>query len=190
MRSSRCFPDPADLLDLFARLGRQRPVDLGHQDVGESEDRVERAAQLVADGREERGAIAICGPDAREIALVARLRGREAIDERVEGDGERADLVHRADRHGLARRLRAHVDHAAHALADELDVLVGVARDGVRDGRGDADEEHRQRDQRAHERRRRLGRARLAHERDEHLGRGESARDQRARSRSERARAR
>ncbi len=166
------LPRSPDLLDLFSGLGRQRPVDLGHQDVGEAEDRVERTAQLVADGSEEGRPIAIGGPDPREIALVARLRGREAIDEGVEGDGERADLVHRAHRYGLARRLRADVDHAAHALADELDVLVGVTRDGVRNGRGDADEERRESHERTHERGRRLGRAGLAHERDEDLGRG------------------
>ena len=168
----------ADLLDLFAGLGRERPVDLGHQDVGEPEDRVEGAAQLVADGREERGAVAVCGPHAREVGLVARLRRREAVDERVERDGERADLVHRADRHRLAGGLGPDVDHASHALADELDVPVGVAGHGVCHGRGHADEQHRQGDERPHERRRRLGGARLAHERDQHLRRRRSSRDQ------------
>ncbi len=66
------------------------------------------------------------------------------------------------------------MDHAAHALADELDVPVRVARDGVRDGRCDADQQRRQRDERPHERGRRFGRARLAHERDEHLRRSEA----------------
>ena len=70
---------PANLLDLLARLGGQRAVDLGHQDVGEAEDGVQRAPQLVADGREERGAIAVGRAHALEVALVARLRRGEAI---------------------------------------------------------------------------------------------------------------
>jgi hypothetical protein len=118
----------ADLLHLLARLGREWAVDLGHQDVGEAEDGVERAAQLVADRGEEGGAIAVGGAHALEVALVARLGRGEALDERVERDGEAADLVHRAHGHRLARRLGAHVDHPAHALGDEVDVLVRVAR--------------------------------------------------------------
>ncbi len=69
---------PEDLLDLFAGLGGERPVDLGHEDVGEAEDGVERAPQLVADGGEEGGTVAVGGADTREVVLVARLRGAEA----------------------------------------------------------------------------------------------------------------
>ncbi len=169
----------ADLLDLLAGLGRERPVHLGHQDVGEPEDCVERTAQLVADGREKRRSVAVGGPDAHQVPLVARLRGGEARDERVEGDRERADLVHGADGDGFAGRLRANVHHAAHALAHELDVAVGVRRDGVSDGGGHDDEQGRQRDQRAHERRGRFGRAGLAHERDQDLRRRQPSRDER-----------
>ena len=89
MRSSRCLPEPRICSTSSRASGESGPVDLGHEDVGEAEDGVERAAQLVADGGEEGRAIAVGRAHALEVALVARLRGGEAADERVERDGER-----------------------------------------------------------------------------------------------------
>ena len=159
----------ADLLDLLARVRREWAVDLGDQDVGEAEDGVERAPELVAHGGQERGALAIRGRRAREVVAVGPLGHGEPPDERVEAPGEHADLVERPYRHGLAGRLRPRPHHPADALGEEDDLLVRVARHGVRDARRDADEERRQRDERRDERRPPFRCRRLAHERDDTL---------------------
>ena len=179
MRSSRCLPEPR-ICSTSSRASADRGPSTSVIRMS-AKPRIAlsglRSSWLTAARNAARSRSAAA--HAREVALVARLRGREAIDEGVERDGESPDLVHRPDRHGLAGRLRAHVDHAANALADELDVAVRVARDGIGDSGGDADQERGQRDQGTQERRGRLGRARLAHERDDHLRRARPSRRKR-----------
>ena len=177
----------ADLLHLLARGRRERTVDLLHQDVGEAEDGVERAPQLVADGGEEGGALAVGGARAREVLTVGLLGLSEAPDQLVERRREEPDLVHRARRNELTGGLGADLRHAGHAMRDEVDVARDVARDGVGDGRSDAEEHDGERHERAHERRRALRGGRLGHEHDE--ARRSRARRRSGGRRSERGRA-
>ena len=157
----------ADLLDLLAGRRRERAVDLLHEDVGEAEDGVERAAQLVADGGEEGGALAVGGARAREVLAIRLLGLSEAADQLVERGREEPDLVHRARGNELAGRLGADLRHAVDASRDEVDVARHVAGDGVGDGRGDAEEHDREREERGDESGRALCDGRLRDEHDE-----------------------
>ena len=144
MSVRRCAPEPRICSTSSRADGRERAVDLLHEDVGEAEDGVERAAQLVAHRGEERRALAVRGARAREVLPVRLLGLAEAPDELVERGREEADLVHRARGNELAGRLGADLGHAVDAPRDEVDVARHVARDGVGHGRRDA-EEHRSR---------------------------------------------
>jgi hypothetical protein len=75
MSSRRCAPEPRICSTSSRAFGGERAVDLGDEDVGEAEDGVERAPELVAHGGEERGALAIGGRRAREVVAVRPLRG-------------------------------------------------------------------------------------------------------------------
>ncbi len=158
-------PRAADLLYLFARRRGEGAVDLGDEDVGEAEDRVERAPELVAHCSEERRPLTIRGRRPREVSPVGSLGRREPPDERVEAPGEEPHLVERSHRDRLAGGLRPFADHPAHALGEEDDLFVRVARDGIRDRGRHADEERRERDEGGHECGPPLGRRGLAHER-------------------------
>jgi len=68
-----------NLLDLFPRGRRQRAIDLGHQNVREAKDRVERTAELVAHRGKERRAIPVGAEDALEVVLVVRAGRRQSV---------------------------------------------------------------------------------------------------------------
>ncbi len=106
----------ADLLDLLLLRLRQRPIDALDEHVGEPEHRVERRPQLVAHGSEELRALPVGRGSPAEIAMVRGLGGCEACDEIVESARQRADFVHGAKGHGLARGLASHFRHAMHTL--------------------------------------------------------------------------